>query len=259
MIKRLSIVASVMTVGLVVAGCSADEGTGQAQEESYIIGLDDTFAPMGFRNDDDELVGFDIELAEAVAEDLGVEFTFQPIDWAMKETELNGGNIDMIWNGYTITDERAGQVAFGTAYMENSQLIITLEGNEIDTKEDLAGKSVAAQQSSSAVDAIESDPSNIIEEFANGEVVQYPSNNEVFNDLITGRSDAIVVDETLGRFYMNQNPSEEYKVLEDNFGEEEYAVGFRKEDDDLRERVNQSLETLMNDGTYEDIYDNWFD
>ena len=81
----------------------------------------------------------------------------------------------------------------------------------------------------------------------------------MFNDLITGRSDAIVVDETLGRFYMNQNPSEEYKVLEDNFGEEEYAVGFRKEDDDLRERVNQSLETLMNDGTYEDIYDNWFD
>lgn len=257
--KLMTIFTCVMAGGILLAGCSTDGETEQAEGESYVIGLDDTFAPMGFRDDNDELVGFDIELATAVSEDIGADFTFQSIDWAMKETELNGGNIDMIWNGYTITDERAEQVDFSNPYMENSQLIITLEGNEIDTKEDLAGKTVAAQQSSSAVDAIEADSSGIIEEFANGEVVQYPSNNEVFNDLLTGRSDAIVVDETMGRFYMNQNPSDDYKVLDDNFGEEEYAVGFRKEDDDLRERVNQSLETLKTDGTYDDIYNNWFD
>lgn len=257
--KLMSFLTGAIAGGIILTGCTTDEETGQAQGETYIIGLDDTFAPMGFRNDDDELVGFDIELASAVAEDIGVDFTFQSIDWAMKETELNGGNIDMIWNGYTITDERAEQVAFGTSYMENSQLIITLESSGIETKEDLAGKTVAAQQSSSAVNAIEDDPSDILEKFTNREVVQYPSNNEVFNDLLTGRSDAIVVDETMGRFYMNQNPSDEYKVLEDNFGEEEYAVGFRKEDDELRERVNQSLETLKNDGTYEEIYNTWFD
>lgn len=244
--------------GAVLTGCQTDEADGAPEENTYVIGLDDTFAPMGFRDDDGELIGFDIDLAEAVAEDLDYSVTFQPIDWAMKETELNAGNIDMIWNGYTITDERAEKVDFGIPYLENSQLIVTLEGNDISTKADLAGKNVAAQQSSSAVTAIENDDSDILSEFKDGEVIQFPSNNDVFNDLISGRTDAIVVDETLGRFYMNQNPSVDYKVLEENFGNEEYAIGFRQEDDELREQFNASIEQLMEDGTYDDIYKTWF-
>ena len=183
---------------------------------------------------------------------------FQPIDWALKETELTNGNIDLIWNGYTITDERKKQVDFSSPYLENSQIIIVLEDSEIQTKEDLSGKVVAAQQSSSAVDAINADESNIIEEFANEEVVLYPSNNDVFNDLASERSDAIVVDETLGRYYMNQNEDVSYRVLEDNFGEEEYAVGMRKEDDKLTEAINQALEEMKADGTYDKIYAKWF-
>lgn len=244
--------------GVVLTGCQTGDAESSTEEQAYVIGLDDTFAPMGFRDDDGELVGFDIDLAEAVAEDLDYSISFQPIDWAMKETELNAGNIDMIWNGYTITDERAEKVDFGTPYLENSQLIVTLEGNGIDSKADLAGKKVAAQQSSSAVSAIEGDPSDILNQFDNGEVIQFPSNNDVFNDLISGRSEAIVVDETLGRFYMSQNSSPDYKVLEDNFGNEEYAIGFRQEDDELREEFNASLERLMEDGTYDDIYQIWF-
>lgn len=249
---------SLLAAGAVLTGCQTSEADSNTEENTFVIGLDDTFAPMGFRDDDGELVGFDIDLAEAVAEDLDYAISFQPIDWAMKETELNAGNIDMIWNGYTITDERAEKVDFGTPYLENSQLIITLEGNDIDSKTDLAGKKVAAQQSSSAVSAIEADPTDIINQFENGEVIQFPSNNDVFNDLISGRSEAIVVDETLGRFYMNQNEEPDYKILEDNFGNEEYAIGFRQEDDDLREEFNASLERLMEDGTYDDIYQSWF-
>lgn len=244
--------------GIVLTGCQTNETESSTDEKAYVVGLDDTFAPMGFRDDEGDLVGFDIDLAEAVADDLGYSISFQPIDWAMKETELNTGNIDMIWNGYTITDERAEKVDFGTPYLENSQLIVTLEENEIDSKSDLAGKKVAAQQSSSAISAIESDPSDIMSEFDNSEVIQFPSNNDVFNDLISGRSEAIVVDETLGRFYMSQNPSPDYKVLEEDFGKEEYAVGFRQDDDALREEFNASLERLMEDGTYDDIYQEWF-
>ncbi|MER2063719.1 MAG: amino acid ABC transporter substrate-binding protein [Alkalibacterium sp.] len=252
------ILVGLLVSGVVLTGCQTGDAESTTEEKSYVIGLDDTFAPMGFRDDEGELVGFDIDLAEAVAEDLDYNISFQPIDWAMKETELNAGNIDMIWNGYTITDERAEKVDFSSPYLENSQLIVTLEGNAIEAKEDLAGRKVAAQQSSSAVSAIEGDPSNILSEFDNSEVIQYPSNNDVFNDLISGRSDAIVVDETLGRYYMSQNPNPEYKVLTDNFGDEEYAIGFRKEDDELREKFNASLERLMDDGTYDDIYGTWF-
>ena len=255
----------VLGLGMVgiLAGCGAEETAKDSfdqikEEGTLVVGLDDTFAPMGFRDSNGDIVGFDVDLANVVAEKLDVEVEFQAIDWALKETELKSDNIDVIWNGYTITDERKKQVDFSSPYLENSQIIIVLEDSDIQTKEDLSGKVVAAQQSSSAVDAINADESKIIEKFANQEVVLYPSNNDVFNDLASGRSDAIVVDETLGRYYMKQNEEISYRVLEDNFGEEEYAVGTRKEDDKLTEAINDALNEMKTDGTFDEIYAKWF-
>lgn len=256
--KTLKWVMALAAAGIMTA-CGnetpADETAGQ---DTLIVGLDDTFAPMGFRDNEGQIAGFDIDLATEVGERIGKEMEFQAIDWAMKETELNAGNIDMIWNGYTITDERAEKVAFSEPYMENSQIIVVMEDSGIQTKEDLAGKTVAAQQSSSAVDAIMADESNIVEQFNNGEIVQYPSNNDVFNDLASGRSDAIVVDEVMGRYYMKQNDEMDYRVLEDTFGEETYGVGLRKEDTQLKEELDQALADIVEDGTYDDIYGKWF-
>lgn len=251
------------TMALILVGCGSNDTETDSydqiiEEGTFTVGLDDTFAPMGFRDSNGEVVGFDIDLANEVGDRLDLDVEFQPIDWALKETELNNGNIDAIWNGYTITDERKEQVDFSTPYLENSQIIIVLEDSSIQTIDDLSGKVVAAQQSSSAVDAINADPSKIVGEFANQEVVLYPSNNDVFNDLGSGRSDAIVVDETLGRYYMKQNDDIAYRVLEENFGEEEYAVGFRKVDDQLTEAVNGALEEMKVDGTFDDIYGKWF-
>ncbi|MFL2104313.1 amino acid ABC transporter substrate-binding protein [Desemzia sp. FAM 23991] len=262
MYKKI-ITSFVGAMTLVLAGC----GSNNTETDSYeriveegkiTVGLDDTFAPMGFRDSNGEVVGFDIDLANEVGDRLGLDVEFQPIDWALKETELNNGNIDAIWNGYTITEERQEQVDFSTPYLENSQIVIVLEDSPIQTIADLSGKVVAAQQSSSAVDAINADPSNIVDQFANQEIVVYPSNNDVFNDLGSGRSDAIVVDETLGRYYMKQNEDMAYRVLEENFGEEEYAVGFRKVDDQLTEAVNGALEEMRADGTFDEIYAKWF-
>lgn len=241
-----------------VLGACGNADTAGQDDNTLTIGLDDTFAPMGFRDSQGEIVGFDVDLAEEAGERMGKEVEFQAIDWAMKETELNSGNIDMIWNGYTITDERAEKVAFSEPYMENNQIIVVLEDSDIQTKEDLAGKTVAAQQSSSAVDAIMADESNIVERFNDGQVVQYPSNNDVFNDLASGRSDAIVVDETMGRYYMKQNPNVDYRVLEDTFGTEEYGVGLRKEDTQLKEALDQALNDIKEDGTFDEIYSKWF-
>ena len=176
----------------------------------------------------------------------------------MKETELNTGNIDLIWNGYTITDERKEKVAFSDSYLENKQIIVTLADSDIQTKADLAGKTVSTQQASASQDAIEADESGIIAEFEGGQPVLYATFTDVFNDLDSGRSDAIVVDEVLGRYIMKQKGADNYKVLDDNFGEEEYGVGMRKEDTRLQDAINQGLADLQENGQYQEIYQTWF-
>lgn len=250
---------SLLALGF-LAGCGSEgaDDHGTAQDNTLIVGIDDTFAPMSFRDNDGKIVGFDVDIAEEVSKVTGYKLQFQPIDWALKETELNQGNIDLIWNGYTITPTREKQVAFSVPYMTNSQMIVTLADSGIEKKADLAGKTVSAQQSSSAVQAIMEDDTGIMSQFAGGEPVQYPTNNDVFNDLISGRADAIVVDETMGRYFMSQNANYDYKVLEDNFGEEEYAVGMRKEDTDLKEKLDDALEEVVQSDKYDEIFAKWF-
>ena len=122
-------------IGLALVAMTGCQSAAKPQGDSWsaiedrgklVVGIDDTFAPMGFRDENNELAGYDIEMAKAVSEKLGIAFEFQTIDWSMKESELNAGNIDLIWNGYSITDTRKQQVAFSEPYLENRQLIITL-------------------------------------------------------------------------------------------------------------------------------------
>ncbi|WP_192987048.1 amino acid ABC transporter substrate-binding protein [Carnobacterium mobile] len=261
--KLIKTMITLGSVAMLAAGCSsntskADNSDKIMEKGPLVVGLDDTFAPMGYSNSSGEIVGFDVDLAKEVGKRLGIAVEFQTIDWSMKETEINAGNIDVIWNGYTISEERKEKVAFSEPYLNNSQVIIVLKNSTIQKKADLKNKTLAAQQGSSAVDAIMSDKSNIVPSLKNGEIIQYPSNNDVFNDLKSGRSDAIVVDETLGRYYMKQNTDADYRVLDEDFGEEEYAVGFRKADVKLKEAVNETLAAIKKDGTYDKIYSNWF-
>ncbi|MEG0679816.1 MAG: transporter substrate-binding domain-containing protein, partial [Carnobacterium sp.] len=181
--KLLEVIASLGLCILVLSGCNANS----KEEDSYdsildkgniVMGLDDTFAPMGYKDSNGEIVGFDIDLSNEIGERMGVKFEYQVIDWALKETELNSNNIDVIWNGYTITKERKEKVLFSNPYLNNSQLIIVLNDSPIKNKADLKDKTVAAQQSSSAVDAVMADDSDSVKTFNNGELVQYPSNND---------------------------------------------------------------------------------
>jgi polar amino acid transport system substrate-binding protein len=262
--KWMLMLVAVVTTFLAACGNGEEEtatdaeGTPEGQEE-LIVGIDDTFAPMSYRDANGDIVGFDVDLAEAAGEIMGVNFTFQPIDWIMKETELNEGKIDLIWNGYTMTEERAELVNFSDPYLENRQIIVVPADSDIETKEDLAGKTVATQQASSTLDAIEADESNIDEDFEGGEPVLYPTFTDVFNDLDSGRSDAIIADEVLARYIMGQKGPENYKVLEDNFGDEQFAVGLRKEDTELAEELNAALDEVKSSGQYDEIYAKWFD
>ena len=249
-----SILAAVLLVLIAVmaAGCAQEA---QKETEELVMGLDDTFAPMGFRDEKGNLVGFDVDLANEVSERIGVTMKFQPIDWSMKETELNGGNIDLIWNGYTITAERQEKVAFTKPYLENSQIIVTMADSDIVTKADLAGKNVTVQAESSALDAINAEP-DVAASF--GELVEFATNNEAFSDLESGRSDALVVDEVNARYYMKQAGEEKYKVLEEDFGDEEYGIGLRKDDTELLKKINDAMDEMKSDGTYDEIYEKWF-
>ncbi|NLJ58254.1 MAG: amino acid ABC transporter substrate-binding protein [Tissierellia bacterium] len=252
--KSIKLFTLFILTAMLVVGCASE--TSQSKEtETLIMGLDDTFAPMGFRDETGNLVGFDVDLANEVAKRMGITIEFQPIDWSMKETELNAGNIDLIWNGYTITPARQEMVNFTKPYLENSQIIVTLADSDINTKADLAGRNVTVQAESSALDAINAEP-EVAASF--GDLAEFATNNEAFIDLEAGRSEALVVDEVLARYYMKLKGEENYKVLEEDFGDEEYGVGVRKEDTELLEKLNEIFDEMINDGTYDEIYSKWF-
>lgn len=257
--KKLLTLTTLLMILLV--GCS---GGGDKQEaageldtsKTYVIGLDDTFAPMGFLNEKGELVGFDVELAQKAAEEMGIKIEYQPIDWTVKETELDSGNIDFLWNGYSITPEREKKVLFSDPYMDNRQIIVTLKDSPVNSKADLAGKRVTVQGESSALEAVAKDEA-FVKSLAEPPV-EYATNTECFKDIEAKRCDAIIVDEVLARYYMKQNGEDKYKVLEDNFGEEQFAVGMRKDDVALQEALNKALAKLKEDGTYDEIYKKYF-
>jgi len=237
---------------------STTDGYSKIKERGYIvIGLDDTFAPMGFKNEKGEIVGFDVDLAKEVFKRIGIEVKFQPIDWSMKETELNSNNIDVIWNGYTITDERKEKVAFTNPYLANRQLIITLSNSDISSKTNLKNKNIAAQSGSSSLEAINKEP-EVASTFKGGQPVLFDNNNEAFMDLEAGRVDAVVVDEILARYYMKERGIDKYKILADDFGKEDYGVGVRKNDTKLLNLINNTLEKMKNDGTSAEISKKWF-
>jgi polar amino acid transport system substrate-binding protein len=219
-----------------------------------IVGLDDTFAPMGFRDDQGELTGFDVDLANEVGRRLNIEVRFQPIDWDAKVLELNSGTIDMIWNGLTITESRLEEMAFSNPYLENTQMVMILKDAEITNITGLAGLKVGVQISSASEDAVVA--ADIYDDL--GELVKFDTFNSALLELQNQTVDAVVIDEIMGRYIMSLNPGV-YDVLEDNFGEETYGIGFRLESSDIRDQINQALADMIADGKASEISVKWFD
>ncbi|KYZ75792.1 amino acid ABC transporter substrate-binding protein [Anaerosporomusa subterranea] len=255
--KIIGLVLLVIMAGAIFAGCGgADTKAPAAQtKKKIVIGLDDSFPPMGFRDDKNNIVGFDIDMAKEAAKRLNVEVEFKPIDWSAKEMELNGKRIDALWNAMNITEERKKNVLFSDPYMESKQLIFVLAGSPIKGAADLAGKAVGVQESSIGDEVVSKDAKL---KASLKDLKKYPDCIAAFLDLKAGRIDAIVTDEILGRYYMSKEAGK-YVAIEKPMGEVGvYGVGFRKDDKELRDKVQAALNEMKKDGTSAKISKQWF-
>jgi polar amino acid transport system substrate-binding protein len=259
--RKLTLLAlTVFVATSIFAGCSSKTTTDTSLADikakgKFVVGLDDTFAPMGFRDaTTNEIVGFDIDLANEAAKRMGVKAEFKPVDWAGVTLSLNNKDIDVIWNGLTITEERKQQINYTKPYIKNSQLIVTLAGSSIKTKADLAGKVVATQLGSSSVDAINAD-SKTAATFK--ELKKFDTFTTALAELKAGRADAVVIDALVGNYYMAKEPGV-YSTLTENFGEEEMGVGVRKTDETFLAELNKVLDEMKADGTFDKIAEKWF-
>ena len=249
--KRLTImVLAIAAVFALLAGCSK---AAEEKDNKLVIGIDDKFAPMGFRDENNEIVGFDIDYAKAAAEKMGMTAEFQPIDWQTKESELSSGRIDLIWNGYTITDERKAKVLFTKPYLKNSQVVVTLADSKLTKLDDLAGKVVGLQSLSSASDALNANPikSKI------KTITEFSDNVLALSDLKTGRVDAVVIDEVVINYYMSKEKGA-FKLLDESLAPEEYGVGVKKGNEELLQKLQKALDEMNEDGTAAKISKKWF-
>lgn len=234
------------------AGTTTAE-TAEAAGGTLIVGFDQDFPPMGFVGDNGEYTGFDLDLAKEVASRLGLEYKAQPVAWDSKDMELESGNIDCIWNGFTITG-REDDYTWTTPYMANKQVFVVANDSDIKSQTDLAGKVVEVQADSSAEAALKEN-----QDLANtfGQLLTTPDYNTAFMDLEQGAVDAVAMDVIVAGYQIKQRNAD-FKILDDSLSEEEYGVGFKKGNTELRDKVQGALEEMAADGTLAKIADEWF-
>lgn len=247
------LLASMLCVSL-LAACGSDPAPAEGEDEAdtpvveetnaLIVGFDADFPPFGFRNERNEYDGFDLALAKEVCERLDWDFTAQPIDWNSKDAELKSGSINCIWNGFTMNG-REDQYTWSDPYVDNSIVVVVKAGSDIKTLADLAGKKVMVQAGSSALEAIEKNT-----EFKDSlsELLQLPEYNSGFMELDAGSVDAIAVDLGVGTYQMSAKDGN-YVMLDEPIAREQYAIGFLKGNEALRDQVNDTLKEIAADGT----------
>jgi polar amino acid transport system substrate-binding protein len=221
--------------------------------QKLILGLDDSFPPMGFRNENNEIVGYDVDLARVVAKRMGVQLVLQPIDWNAKEQELNTKEIDCIWNGFTITDERKQAITYTPPYLENAQVMVVKAESPVKTLADLAGKVIGLQAGSSSVDALD----KAVELKASvKDVIEYKDYLTALMDLDIGGVDGILIDLVVANDNINRS-GKAFRILEETLAAEQFGIGFRKGEEALMNKVWETLLEMAKDGVVAKISIQW--
>lgn len=272
--KIAKLIAAIALVPAMLAGCASSNGTTEettaantdsaavteAGEDNslqkvldsgeFILGLDATFKPMGFTDENDQIVGFDIDCAEEVCARLGVTLVKQPIDWDTKEQDLDAGKIDCIWNGMSVNASRQEIMNLSEPYMKNEMVFVVTAGSSIASQADLDGKTVAVQSGSTAQEILQNAGLNITEN-------ALATNVECLQQLELNLVDAVFMDSVVANYEIKES-GKDYVLLADGLEEEEYAIGFRKNDQALRDKVQEILSEMKADGKLGEISEKWF-
>ena len=266
--KKLALLlAATMVVTMVTAGCgskSDDQKTAKKTEktedtsaksegDTFTVGFDANFPPYGYKADDGSYVGFDLDLAQEVCDRNGWTLEKQPIDWDSKDMELDSGTIDCIWNGFTMNG-REDDYTFSVPYVDNSQVIVVADNSGIEKLTDLAGKTVGVQAASAALDLLQSEEEGGQKELADtfGALNEFADYNTAFTELQAGALDALAIDIGVAKYQLNSR-GEGFKILDETLNTEQYAIGFKKGNDELCDIVNADLQKLADDGTVAEL------
>ena len=256
--KKIFALCMMLVVAIgALAGCGNNAAKNDDANKPIVVGLDDNFPPMGFKDESNEIVGFDIDLAKEASKRLGRPVEFKAIDWNSKEAELKSGRVDILWNGLDITEKRKENMLFSNPYMDNRQIVFVAKGKAASIKgeADLAGKLVGTQSGSTTEEYFESN-ANVKNSMK--EVKYYPDFINAFMDLENGRLDAIVGDEIIGRYYLSKHP-EKLEAVDVVIGPvSEFGIEFRKDDQKLRDQVQKVMDEMKKDGTTAKISQKWF-
>ena len=240
------IMAASMMTGVVSVYADADSKT-------LTVGFDAEYPPFGYKDDNGDYVGFDLDLAQEVCDNLGWELVKKPINWDSKDMELNSGSIDCIWNGFTMNG-REDDYTFSEPYVDNSQVIVDADDSGIEKLTDLAGKTVGVQAASAALDLLQSEEEGGQKELADtfGALNEFADYNTAFTELQAGALDALAIDIGVAKYQLNSR-GEGFKILDETLNTEQYAIGFKKGNDELCDIVNADLQKLADDGTVAEL------
>lgn len=264
-LKKIVLGMAAVLALVMLTACGKKEASGDdswktiEKDKKVTIGLDDTFVPMGFKDEDGKIVGFDVDLAKEVFKEYDIEAEFQPIDWSMKESELANGTIDLIWNGYTVTKSREKKVLFSDAYAQNEQVLVTKKDSNITEAEGMKDKVLGAQEGSSGYEAFNNQTEILKDIVKENDATLYASFNEAMIDLENGRIDGLLIDKVYADYYLKQaGKLDAFNIFSVGFKNEDFAVGARKGDKELVEKINSAFKDLQENGKYGEISKKWF-
>lgn len=269
--KRVAVLlVFAMVTGIALAGCGNTESAGSGDkkedkkeskvknnDETLILGFDAEFPPYGYKSDNGEYVGFDLDLAQEVCDRNNWKLVKQPIDWDAKDMEIDSGSIDCIWNGFTMNG-REDNYTWSDPYIDNKQVIVVTTDSDIKNFGGLKGKTVETQKDSSALAALEGEQKDLAATF--GSLTQIADYNTAFMDLESGVCDAIAMDIGVANYQINtrKDPAQ-YMILEEIISSEQYAIGFKSGNEALRDKVQKTLNEMAADGTVKTIAEKYAD
>ncbi len=273
--KLISMMLTAVMAFSLLAGCGAkeeaepeaQENTAQAdkeqaeepakQEESseekttFTVGFDAEYPPYGYMDENGEYTGFDLELAQAVCDLEGWELVKTPISWDSKDMELESGTIDCIWNGFTMNG-REDDYTWSDPYVDNSQVMVVAENSGIETFDDLAGKVVGVQAASAALQLLQDEEGQKALADTFGALQEFADYNSAFVELQAGSVQAVAMDIGVAQ-YQIKTRGEGFKIMDEKLNSEKYAIGFKLGNEELRDKVNADLQTLLADGTFDEL------